>query len=230
MGSIALEFGISMEELMRVNADISPSAMSVGQELLIPDIKVTQIAPTIAPFELRLSPPYCYSTLSGGRWCFISVQNETDRSAESISAEVKLFDEKGNLLSTKTAFSLIDRLLTGETMPLSVFFPKKGERAEVTLKTALPIPTDDARYIPVTLKNTFTEISWDGRSAEVSGEVIPEGNPSHIWVLAIAYDANGHIVGVRRWESVSGEKKFNLIVASLGYMIEHVQIIVEAKR
>jgi len=47
--------------------------------------------------------------------------------------------------------------------------------------------------------------------------------------LAIAYDAEGTVVGARRWESVSGEKLFNLTVASLGSTVDHVQLLIEAK-
>jgi hypothetical protein len=66
-------------------------------------------------------------------------------------------------------------------------------------------------------------------SAKISGDVLVEGNASRLWVVATAYDANGKIVGARRWESVSGEKMFNLTVASLGSTIDRVQLMVEAK-
>ncbi|MBT3711792.1 MAG: hypothetical protein HOG15_00390, partial [Anaerolineae bacterium] len=53
---------------------------------------------------------------------------------------------------------------------------------------------------------------------------------SQIWGVATAYDAMGNIVGVRRWESLSGEKNVRLTVASLGHAVESVEVIVEAKK
>ncbi len=232
MGSIALEFGISIEELMNTNPETSPSAMSVGEELLIPDIKRTPISPAdIAPLALEIFPPNCYATLSGGMWCFIVVENNQDVAVENISAEINLFDENGELLAEKRAFPLIDHLAIGEKMPLLAFFADTpiNIRADATLLTALPISQDDTRYLPVSLRNVLTEIAWDGMSAKVSGEVMLEGNASRLWVVATAYDTVGRIVGARRWESVSGEQAFNLTVASLGFTIDHIQLIVEAK-
>ncbi len=233
MGSIALKFGITTNDLIAANPDVQPSAMSVGQELLIPDKDEKKVAvPTIAPLAVEISAPNCYPTLSGGTWCFIRAENKTGASVESISAEIKVFDLSGNLLAEEIAFPLTDRLLADADVPLLAFFPDLPAdiRAEARLLTALPIVDENARYLPASLQNALTKIAWDGRSAEISGNLSVEGNASQVRVVATVYDAMGNIVGVRRWESLSGEKNVHLTVASLGYAIESVQIIVEAKR
>ena len=233
MGSIALEFGISTNDLIAANPDVPPSSMSVGQELIIPDGGTEEpiALPTIQPLALKISPPHCYPTLSGGVWCFVPVQNESDAVVESISAEIRLYDEGGRLLASEIAFALLDRLPAGEKMALLAFFADMPANvsADATLLTAFESPKEDVLYLPASLQNVFTQIAWDGMSAEVSGEVLVEGSASQIWILAIAYDENGKIVGVRRWESVDGEKSFNLTVASLGSVVERIELIVEAK-
>ncbi len=233
MGSIALEFGVTSDELINANPETSPSAMIVGEELLIPDVKRASTSPTISPLALEISPPDCYATLSGGMWCFVAVKNNQDEAVESVSAEIDLFDENGEIFAEKRAFSLIDRLPAGETMPLLAFFANTpiNRNASVTLLTAFPSPQDETRYLPASLRNVLTEIAWDGMSAEVNGEVMLAGDASvsRLWVVAIAYDANGQIVGTRRWESVSGGQMFRLTVASLGSTIDRIQLIVEAK-
>lgn len=231
LGSIALELGISIEEIMRANPEVSPSAMSVGDEIIIPEVELTPTSPTIAPLDVEISLPNCYETLSGGMWCFVSVLNNQDIAVESLSAEISLFDENGKLFAEKTAYALVDRLPVGERMPLLAYFESVPENltANATLLTAYPSPDDGTRYLPTSLQNVLTEIAWDGRSAEISGEVLAEGEASRLWVLSIAYDANNNIVGARRWESVSGEKLFDLTVASLGSTIDRVQLMVEAK-
>ncbi len=233
MGSIALEFGLTTNDLIAANPDVSPYAMSVGQELLIPDGSEDVIAaPTLAPLAIEISAPNCYPTLSGGVWCFIQAKNETGASVESVSAEIKVFDLSGNLLAEKIAFPLTDRLLADDTVPLLAFFADLPVeiRAEAKLLTALPIADEDAHYLPASMQNVLTEIAWDGRSAQISGNVLVEGDASQIWVVAIAYDATGAIVGVRRWESLSGEKNVEITVASLGYAVESVELIIEAKK
>ncbi|MBT3315078.1 MAG: LysM peptidoglycan-binding domain-containing protein [Anaerolineae bacterium] len=233
MGSIALKFGITTNDLIAANPDVPPSSMSVGQELLIPygDEKVA-VAPTFAPLAIEISAPNCYPTLSGGMWCFIRAENKTGASVESISAKIKVFDLSGNLLAEEVAFPLTDRLLVDAEVPLLAFFPdlSADTRAEARLLTALPIADENARYLPASLQNVLTEIAWDGRSAEISGNVLIEEDASQIWVVATAYDAMGNIVGVRRWESLSGEKNVRLTVASLGHAVESVEVIVEAKK
>ncbi|HIE24380.1 MAG TPA: LysM peptidoglycan-binding domain-containing protein [Anaerolineales bacterium] len=231
LGSISLEFGISIEALMRANPEISPSAMSVGDEVIIPQMEAMPVFPTIAPLDVEISPPNCYETLSGGMWCFVSVLNNQDIAVENLSAEIRLLDEGGEIFAEKRAYALMDRLPVGERMPLLVYFEDITENlsANATLLTALPSPDDETRYPPALLRNVLTEIAWDGRSAEVNGEVLVEREVAHLWVLAIAYDADYNVVGARRWESVSGEKMFSLTVASLGSTVDNVRLMVEAK-
>ena len=233
MGSIALQFGITTNDLIAANPDVPPSAMSVGQELLIPDGDEKVVAaPTLAPLAIEISTPNCYSTLSGGMWCFIRAKNETGASVESVSAEIKVFDLSGNLIAEKTAFPLTDRLLADDAVPLLAFFADLPTdiRADAKLLSALPIVDEESRYLSASLQNVLTEIAWDGRSAQISGDVFVEGDASQILVVATAYDAMGNVVGVRRWESLSGEKKLYLTVASLGHAVESVSLIVEAKK
>ncbi len=232
MGSISLEFGVSINDLIVANPDVQPSAMSVGQSLVIPDGTDQTISlPTLEPLALELSPLDCYLTLSSGMWCFLSVQNQSTSAIENISADIRLYDEAGNLLVSKIAFSLVDRLLIGNSLAMPIFFADvpADVRAEASLLSALSISDGDERYLNASLRNVLTQIAWDGVSAEISGDIVLEETPSRLWVVAIAYDTGGKVVGTRRWESASGERSFYLTVASLGNEIEHVDLIVEAK-
>ena len=51
---------------------------------------------------------------------------------------------------------------------------------------------------------------------------------AEVWVLAMAYDAEGNVVGVRRWEGL-GETQFDFWVFSLGPEIAEVKLLVEAR-
>jgi hypothetical protein len=231
MGGIALRFGISTEDLIAANPSIPPSAMSVGKELLIPDGETPLAAPTLEPLPLELSEPSCYPVSSGGTWCFLSVYNGTGEIAESVSATIRIHDNTGKLLAEETAFLLLDQLPPETRGVLLAFFPSLAaeKTAYALLQTALPAPAEDTRYLPASLHNVLTEISWDGMAADVQGTVSVAGDFSRLWVVATALDDRGKVVGARRWESAAGETEFHLTVSSLGHEVETVLLSVEAK-
>jgi hypothetical protein len=71
----------------------------------------------------------------------------------------------------------------------------------------------------------------------VQGQIGPSvGEPTAglIWLVAVAYDADGQIVGFRRWEwrgsiSAGAFQPFAIIVYSQGPAIDHVEMLVEAR-
>ncbi|HEX2993385.1 MAG TPA: LysM peptidoglycan-binding domain-containing protein, partial [Anaerolineales bacterium] len=63
IGSIALKFGVSMEDLQAANPDVSPNTMSIGQTIRIPsdpDNPSGEPTPTAAPFTVEQIE--CYPT------------------------------------------------------------------------------------------------------------------------------------------------------------------------
>jgi len=110
--------------------------------------------------------------------------------------------------------------------PLPDQFQARGE-----LTSALEVAQDDSRYIDAEINLTATEISPEGTQAIARGEVlIPEdaATLSQLWVLVVAYDGDGNIIGVRKWKS-DGETAFEIPVYSLGGAIDHVETLVEAR-
>ena len=233
MGSIALELGLDMGDLVNANPDISPYAMSIGQTLLIPDDDTLNALPAIEPLALSFADPDCYATLSGGIWCFVLAQNDTEGVVEGISFEIQLYEGDGSLTATEIAFPLLDRLSSGEAMPALLFFADAPAdiQAYAELRTAFEGAENDEKYPAASLQGVLTQISWDGKSAQVSGEALVESDTvEKVWVVATAFSADGAVVGVRRWESDAGGQKFDLTVASLGPEIASVSLSVEAHR
>ncbi len=124
-------------------------------------------------------------------------------------------------------------------MPLVAHFPPPVSldvSVQVQVLTAIRLLPGDARYLPVILDNTLTRVDSSGRTAQVSGRVLLKGSgtASTIWVLAIAYDATGNVVGVRRWESQSlltldTPLSFDFMVSSVGSDISRVDFLAEAR-
>lgn len=241
MLDIAFQLGISPENLAAANPDLSPSAMSVGQELRIPEpSEVPSVEATPVPVDVSIAEPNCFATITQGLWCFALVTNPHDVALENISAEIKLSHEEGDVTTkSKMAFLPLGVLGSGESLPLFVFFPNVDASVQPSaqLMTAMKVPADDERFIYPILRNTLTQVDWSGRSAHVSGEVfIPPatGDVDQVWVAATAFDELGHVVGVRRWEFgdtvVAGASaNFQITVASLGPEIVAISLGVEAK-
>ncbi|HET6846486.1 MAG TPA: hypothetical protein VFH29_06595, partial [Anaerolineales bacterium] len=135
---------------------------------------------------------------------------------------------------------LLDVLPPGASMPLAV--PFQGPlpldvRPQVRILTAMRVPSNTPRYLRAVTHNTLTQVSWSGRAADVSGEVLLQSgvaNATQIWLAAMAYDDAGRLVGWRRWESSVGlaagtSMPFHTSVYSLAGRIDRVDLVVQAR-
>ena len=100
----------------------------------------------------------------------------------------------------------------------------------------MALAPNNTRYLNASLLNPVTEIASNGRTANVSGQVSlpPDSLPAQsVWVVAVAYDAAGGVVGFRRWEGgglqPGGSLPFTLTVPSLGLPVARVELFVEAR-
>ena len=56
----------------------------------------------------------------------------------------------------------------------------------------------------------------------------------YVWISATAFDAEGHVVAVRRWDNAEGLASgglldFRIILYSMGGLIDHVNLATEAQ-
>ena len=241
MSSIALKFGVSIDDLQAANPEISPNAMSVGQVLNIPsnpDNPSGEPTPTPAPFTVQQIE--CYPSADKGMWCFVLVHNDFSDFMENVSAQVTLVDANNATLASQTALLPLNILPPDTSLPLAVFFPPEiplDVKPQVQVLTAIRLLPDDERYLPATINNTLVEINAEGHSARVTGQVLLPGQSkaaSQVWVAGTAYDDAGRVVGVRRWESSAGlspggNLPFEFMVYSIGGKIARVEFAVEAR-
>jgi hypothetical protein len=173
-------------------------------------------------------------------WCFALVQNDTSQPVDNLSALFTLLDADGNEFSSQVAYAPLDLLPPGASMPLGIHLPAPADPrlvARIRLLTAILLLPGDARYLPVMLENTLVSVNADGRSAQVSGRAmltVLDGRANTFWVLAIAYDASGNLVGFRRWEAAAplegGESvTFDFLLFSMGPEIDRVEFLTEAR-
>jgi LysM repeat protein len=235
MLGIAFQYGISLVELQAANPGVDPHFLSVGTQLIIPfNGEISETIPTITPVPVEWQQPECYRSGDGGAWCILSVKNQLETDVENLSALIALFTPQGSSIASQVAYSALNILRAGDTMPLMSYFPPplpEGFEAQGELLSGLALASDDTRYLDLEANVSNVEINSDGNQAVVSGEVpLPGDMPklSQLWALIVAYDANGKIIGARKWES-GGETQFRMPVYSLGGKIDHVEVLIEAR-
>ena len=235
MLGIAFQYGVSLEDLKAANPGVDPQFLSVGTQLIIPihgDIPVT--IPTITPVPIVWQKPVCYRTGDGGAWCILTVTNQLEDSIENLSAWIGLFSVKGENIANNVAYADLNLLRPGDTLPLLSYFPPPlPEKFESQGKVLSGFTVDavDTRYLDLDVNVEKVVISSDGSHASVRGEVIIPVDtpmPSQLWVMILAFDTSGKIIGARKWES-SGETEFNLTVYSLGGIIDHIEVLTESR-
>jgi len=241
ISSVALKFGVSIDDLQAANPEVNPNAMSVGQVLKIPsnpDNPSGEPTPTPAPFTVQQIE--CYPTTNKGMWCFVLVHNDYSDFMENVSAQVTLVDSNNVFIASQVALLSLNILSPNTFLPLAVYFPPDipvDAKPQVQILTAIRLLPNDTRYIPATVNNTLVQINSDGHSAQVSGLVLSQSQTSvanQVWVAGTAYDEAGRVIGVRRWESNAslpsgGSLPFEFLISGIGGKIARVEFAVEAR-
>jgi hypothetical protein len=211
--------------------------MPVGATLLIPDASSAAATSfTLTPVPAPVTQAVCYPTADNGLWCFALIHNNTPDVLENVSAQITLLDENNNPLASQTAFMPLDIIPPNSSLPAYVFFPKITADVTVQVQVLSAIQSNNSSYPPATLHNTVAQIAWNGLTAQLSGQVnLPAESTAatQVWVAAVAYDKDGRVVGVKRWEGGAIQPgtsiPFSFLVSSLGSGIDAVEFVVEAK-
>ncbi len=240
LNGIATRFNVRLDDLLTANPGLSPTALQVGTVLTIPLGGNTSGEPAPTPVPLAIRQTDCWPSAEGGLWCFALADNNYAETIENLSAQFTLLDDSGQEVDSQVAYGLLNILPAGKTMPIAIFFPAPvpadvHPRAQIL--TAIRLPADDSRYLPVALQNTLVRVDWSGRTARVTGwaALTTQSTPAGtLWVLGVAYDQYGHVVGVRRWDAsaplnAESSLAFDFLVSSLGPPIDHVDLLAEAR-
>lgn len=250
MFGIAWRYRVTLEELMAANPDVNPNFLSIGTMLTIPpptlptlsSEEITQQLVTPTPMPVEKGSLECTLAREGGVWCFLPISNPHDVPLENLSGIFRLVESDTLASVEMPAFLPLDLLPPGATLPLTAYFTDPVNapfQASAEVLTALPNPVDDGRYLSTRLENQNVLIAADGQSALVTAEVSligEEMQAQRISAAAVAYDANGKITGVRRWENTEGQSLSSgetlgveMQVFSLSGEIARVEIFAQAR-
>ena len=246
MYSIGWLFDVSPEAIMTANPDVDPRAMSVETTLLIPITPMPEVSATATqalessatPDLSDLGEPDCYSDSMGGLWCFLLFENTQNSAQENVSAIITLSND--DQTQQEVAILPLNLLPAGTSLPLVAYFQApipEDFTISARLDFSLPVMADDQRYLDAEIGEQNVAYSVDELMAVVSGVIhFPEDGPdaAYVWVSAAAFDVDGHIVAVRRWDSTAAvptglDLPFEMTLYSLGGTISWVDLVVEAR-
>lgn len=237
ISEIAEKFKIPQADLIAANPDVNPNALAIGATLIIPDLSAALAAAfTPTPLPVPITQATCHPTADSGNWCFALINNNTGVLIENVSAQITLFDENNNSIASQAAFTPLDIIAANSALPVYVFFPNTPAKVTPQVQLLSAMQSNSSRYLSATLNNTIAKIDWSGRSAQVSGQIILPADSNaatQVWVAAVAYDADGTVVGVRRWEGGAlqpgSSLNFDFSVSSVSGVIEAVEFAVQAR-
>lgn len=244
---VAAKNGLTLEQIKTANPNVNPYLLGPGTVIIIPAAdgavaQPTQSAPLSTPYPMEFSDPQCTESLTGGMYCFAELINPQPLMVDSLSAQFSLTDPATGEVVTQAALVPLNRVTSGSKLPLFAYFPPPvAVSPQIGLQlltsmsvnqTGTPSPLQSA---VVTVDQSEITISANGLSAVVTTQVkfdSAEGVTGRIWIAAVAYDAGGGIVGIRRYVSTSalnpGEyAPFTLNIYSIGEKIEKVELFGE---
>lgn len=245
MFGVALRYGISLDALKAANPSVIPNMMGVGTMLIIPitptpaSVGNGQGAPTqtpnpLSPLKLAMAP-ICYQDALGGAYCFAQLENTSDSPVENPSVRFTL-SSSGNSLEMDGILPF-NVLPAQQTLPVVAYFSApipEGFEVRAQITDWLPVMPDDVRYLEAKITSEPPVIAEGANFAEVAGVVeIPQGQADYVWVLGVAYDLEGQVLGLRRWEaetplSTGSSIPFTFRLYAMHGEIAELEIFVEA--
>lgn len=243
LSGIAWAYGINLLELQAANPTVDPLSLKPGMTIVLPEAKPsaggTQPVPSSTPVPLVIDQPVCYPSLDGSAWCFALAHNTNSYAVENVTAEIRLTVSGSDSELVMPAITPLDVIAAGGAQPLVVhFLTPVGviSKATAVLQTCIPVVNADTRYLATRIDSQEITYLDDGKSATLTGSLLVEGSkPSQlVWIAIIAFDANGKVVGVRRWSSTSALKAdttlpFSIDVYSMAGKITRIDLQVEAR-
>ncbi len=242
---IALRYGITLEDLLGANPALDPQFLTIGAEVIIPlggEQPSVVALPTPVPVKMQ-GPPTCYPAADGRTWCFLLVENDHPQPLENLAAKIAFYAEDGTLLASETALPPLNVLFSGKRMPLIAVHATHANAiasTQASMSSGIFVLQNDTRYLPLAVDVQAVAISDDGLTAAVTGNItnLDEGDDAQsaglVWIVLVAYDKDGHVVGVRRWEKTpdllpGAGLAFSLEVYSMGPKIVEVDVLAEGR-
>lgn len=191
---IALDHDVTLEALQAVNGEINPLNLQPGQLLVIPQGEAghgSLSLPTPTPLALIISQFNCYPTPAGGLLCLGEASNRGSKPIINLAVQVTLVLPDGPTGRKAEAFSPIDFLWPGQSLPLATRFSDAGEATSALTQVLAADSASD-------LVDSFVQLSVQDISGEtrdlggylVTGRVLNDSEKpvNEIKIVVTLYD------------------------------------------
>lgn len=229
---IALQYGVSLEELYQVNGVLKPELLQIGQIIAIPvpgsvgqpasDNSGAVIAPTAPPLPAQVEHTMRYQTPVGSMWVLGEVYNPTDQPLENVQLWVALLDAAGVEAVSDRPYAALDMVPPGGRAPFGVLFsapPASVVDFQVLVTRADPAYNADARYAQLDVSDVQTTPA--GSQYRVTGRVTNTGATStaKAQLVITLYDDQRRVTSYRQFPlpdeqlSPGGAVPFDVLVS-----------------
>lgn len=233
---IALDHGLTMDQLSQLNPGVDLEMMLVGDKLIVPE-EGTSFADFLSRrYEelIRIRDPYCEVLADQSALCFFHAENLSDLPLFGVQLKTTVRSLNGSRGEAVSGIALM-QILPGESLPVYTSVP--GSFSEIT---DVSVSAVDLSYselmtgsfrIPSESYHQSLTILPDGAAAsaaiEFTDEAIRAYSDRQINILAAAYDSEGKLCGIRSLYS-SFYPRLDITVYSAYRGIKTVELIPEA--
>ena len=204
---IAIAFDRPSEAIQEINGIVDPRFLQIGQPLIIPPAQAgpnNLPTPTSTPFPMEITAINFQKTRPGALWCLGIVTNPSNTPLTEVVVEASLLDGSGALLAREAAFTQLDVVQPGQSVPFAILFaspPSNFAQYQVIAVSAIPwssqtryyfeLETFDLRGSPESIANYRVRGQLRNRGA-VDVEAIR--------LVVVAYDQDNRLLGQRQAE------------------------------
>ena len=238
LGGIAWIYGVSVDKLMEMNTEIDPYILTVDMQVIIPveTLPPANQTPEPTPIQLPLDGLNCLADESNGVWCFAWVHNTGSESYENVNVNFNLADLQATQVISRQSTAPLYVLLVGEKIPVSVYFPAPNPdqfQKSAQFTSAIPYNIESERYIGAEIEIENEESLLDGKMIRLEGKFLLEKPGTTVTIVAVAFDEQDQIVGLRSWQEKLNEPieqgEFLLDLSAVTGIISSYELFIEAQ-
>jgi LysM repeat protein len=201
---IAVKNNVSLEALETVNPGINPGNLQVGQGVFIPPPEEDPLAPNQAvlatPLPITIPSFACSPTPVASLVCLSEFTNTTDQPIINLSVRVTLLNSDNSIGDSTVAFSPLDLIPPGMSVPLGAVFNGGSQRVAITAPITAEVGGSLADLYATLTTMDVTGASDEGGVFTLTG-TITNTSPTALNTVVLVgtvYNSAGAVTGYRK--------------------------------
>ncbi len=234
---IALKYGLTQEQLQKVNPEINPEILIPGEALIIPpsdEKSFRDFLDNMFEKSIRISEPDCLSYANENTFCIITVHNIGNKSVNNVSIQENITDSVGKNRMVISSMP-VNQINPEESIPILLNFENTLTQPLVVDEHVLSmenLPDSESHFRILSKEYDYiTKNDPDKKGVSINihfqNEISSIYNGRSISIYAAAYNSDLTVIGVRSWYGIF-EQDIEMHVYSLTDQISTVKLWIEA--